>query len=67
MCGGCLCSGGSRWTSGVNCVLEDVSKTMFFSIAECVRRLSVQWGSSGTGGVDYVLKDGSNTMLFFLS
>ena len=33
VCGGCLCSGGSRWTSGVNCVLEDVSNTMLFSVA----------------------------------
>ena len=33
VCGGCLCSGGSSGTGGVDCVLEDVSKTMLFSVA----------------------------------
>ena len=33
VCGGCLCSGGSSETGGGDCVSEDVSKTMFFSIA----------------------------------
>ena len=32
VCGGCLCSGGSSGTGGVDCVLEDVSNTMLFSV-----------------------------------
>ena len=32
VCGGCLCSGGSSGTGGVDRVLEDVSKTMVFSV-----------------------------------
>ena len=36
MCGGCLCSGCSSGTGGVDCVLEDVSNTMLFSLALCV-------------------------------
>ena len=33
LCGGCVCSGVSSGTKGVDCVLEDVSKTMLFSVA----------------------------------
>ena len=44
VCGGCVCSGDSSGTSGVDCVLEDVSNTMLFSVAYCVLRLCVQWG-----------------------
>ena len=33
MCGGCVGSGSSSGTSGVDCVLEDVSNTMLFSVA----------------------------------
>ena len=33
VCGGCVCSGISSGTKGVGCVLEDVSKTMLFSVA----------------------------------
>ena len=32
MCGGCLSNGGSIETGGVDCVLEDVSNTMLFSV-----------------------------------
>ena len=32
VCGGRLCSGGSSGTGGVDCVLEDVSNTMLFSV-----------------------------------
>ena len=43
MCGSCLCSGGSSGTGGVDCVLEDVSNTMLFSVVEFVWRLVVQF------------------------
>ena len=33
VCGGCVCSGVSSGTKGVDCVLEDVSKTILFSVA----------------------------------
>ena len=33
VCGGCLCSGGSSETGGMDYVLEDVSNTMLFSLA----------------------------------
>ena len=33
VCGGCVCSGVSSGTKGVDCVLEDVSKTMLCSVA----------------------------------
>ena len=33
VCGGCVCSVCSSWTGGVDCVLEDVSKTMLFSLS----------------------------------
>ena len=33
VCGGCVCSGGSIWTGGVDCVLEVVSNTMLFSLS----------------------------------
>ena len=33
VCGGCVCSGGSIWTGGVDCLLEDVSNIMLFSLA----------------------------------
>ena len=33
VCGGRVGSGDSSGTSGVDCVLEDVSKTMLFSVA----------------------------------
>ena len=33
MCCGSVCSGGSSGTSGVDCVLEDVSIFMLFSVA----------------------------------
>ena len=33
VCGDCVCSGGSGATGGLDCVLEDVSKTMLFSVA----------------------------------
>ena len=33
VCGDCVCSGGSSGTVGLDCVLEDVSNTMLFSVA----------------------------------
>ena len=33
VCGGCVSSGGSSGTKGVDCVLEDVSNSMLFSLA----------------------------------
>ena len=33
VCGGCVGSGSSSGTSGVNCVLEDISISMLFSVA----------------------------------
>ena len=33
MCGGCVCSGFSSGNKGVDCALEDISKTMLFSVA----------------------------------
>ena len=33
VCGSCVCSGDSSGTSGVDCVLEDVSNFMLFSVA----------------------------------
>ena len=33
VCGDCVCSGGSSGTGGLDCVLEDVSKTILFSVA----------------------------------
>ena len=36
--------GGSSGTGGMDCVLEDVSHTMLFSVALCVWQLCVQWG-----------------------
>ena len=44
VCCGSVCSGGSSGTSGVDCGLDDVSNTMVFSLAKCVRRLCMQWG-----------------------
>ena len=44
MCCGSDCSGGSSGTGGMDCVLEDVSITMLFSLALCVWRICVQWG-----------------------
>ena len=32
VCGSCLCSGASSGTGGVDCVLEDVSNAMLFSV-----------------------------------
>ena len=36
MCCGSVCSGGSSGTGGMDCVLEDVSNTILFSLALCV-------------------------------
>ena len=33
MCGHSVCNGGSSGTGGLDCVLEDVSNTMLFSVA----------------------------------
>ena len=33
VCCDSVCSGGSNWTGGMDCVLEDVSNTMLFSLA----------------------------------
>ena len=33
VCGGCVGSGSSSGTSGVSCVLEDISNTMLFTVA----------------------------------
>ena len=33
VCGDCVCSGASSGTACLDCVLEDVSKTMLFSVA----------------------------------
>ena len=33
VCGDCVCSGGSSGTGGLDCVLEEVSKTILFSVA----------------------------------
>ena len=33
VCGDCVCSGGSSGTAGLDCVLEDVSNTMLFSVS----------------------------------
>ena len=32
VCGDCVCSGGSGATGGLDCVMEDVSNTMLFSV-----------------------------------
>ena len=44
VCGDCVCSGGSSGTSGLGCVLEDVSNNILFSVALCVWRLCLQLG-----------------------
>ena len=67
VCGDFVCSGGSGSTGGLDCVLEDVSKTMLFSVALCVWRLCLTGGSSGTGGLDCVLEYFFITMLFSAS
>ena len=36
VCGGCVCSGVSSGTRAVDCVLEDVSNTMLFSLVSCL-------------------------------
>ena len=36
LCGGCVCSGVSSGTRAVDCVLEDVSNTMLFSLVSCL-------------------------------
>ena len=36
VCDGCVCSGDSSGTSGMDCVLQDVSNTILFSLALCV-------------------------------
>ena len=61
-----LCfSGGSSGTAGLDCVLEDDSNTILFSVAWCVSRDCVSSGGcSGTGGLGCVLEDVSNTILF---
>ena len=51
-----MCFGGSYGTGGLDCVLEDVSNTMMFSVCS--------GGSSGTGGLDCVLEVVYNTLLF---
>ena len=33
VCGGCVCNGDYSGTGGMDCVLEDVSNTMLFSLA----------------------------------
>ena len=33
VCVDCVCSGGSGGTSGLDCVLQDVSNTILFSVA----------------------------------
>ena len=67
MCCGSDCSGGSSGTGGMDCVLEDVSITMLFSLACVCGGFVCSGGSSGTGGVDCGLEDDSNTSLFSLS
>ena len=42
VCGDCVCSGVSSGTKAVDCMLEDVSNTIFFSVPQCVWRLWVQ-------------------------
>ena len=68
LCGGWLssfvCAGGSSGTGGMDCVLEDVSHTMLFSVALCVWQFCVQWGFKRTGSVDCVLEVVSKFMLF---
>ena len=39
VCSDCVCSGRSSGTGGLDCVLEDVSITMLFSVAWCVATL----------------------------
>ena len=64
MCDFCVSSGGSSGTSGVDCVLQDVSNTRLFYVA-CVCCGSVcSGGSSETVGMDCVLEDVSKFMLF---
>ena len=53
------CSG----TSGVDCVLEDVSNTMLFLLPSVCGGCVCSGVSSGTKGVDCVLEDVSKTML----
>ena len=64
MCGGCVSSGGSSGTGGVDCVLEDVSNTNLLSVAFVFGGCVCSEDSSGTSGMDCVLEDVSNTMLF---
>ena len=33
VCGVCMCCGGSSGTGGVDCVLEDISNTILFSLS----------------------------------
>ena len=33
VCGGCVCTGGSSGTTGLDCLLEDVFNTMLISVA----------------------------------
>ena len=64
VCGGCLCSGGSSGTGGVDCMLEDVSNTMLFLLPSLCGGCLCSGGSSGTASVDFVLLDVSNSTLF---
>ena len=50
VCGGCVCSRGSSGTGGVDCVLEDVSKTTLLSVAFVCGSCVCSGDSSGTSG-----------------
>ena len=49
-----VCSWDSSGTSGVDCVLEDVSKTMLFLLPSVCGGCVCSGNSSGTSGVDCV-------------
>ena len=59
-----MCSGGSGWTGGVDCVLEVVSNTSLFLFPSVCGGCVCSGISSGTKGVGCVLEDVSKTMLF---
>ena len=53
-CGGCVCSWDSNGTSGVDCVLEDVSNTMLFLLPSVCCGCVCSGNSSETSGVDCI-------------
>ena len=58
-----MCSWDSSGTSGVDCVLEDVSNTTLFLLSSVFGGCFCSGVSSGTKAVDCMLEDVSNTIL----